>query len=366
MVPSLDPQRNDTSTTLDLVRFLAAFAVLLGHGISFFGVAKSLQPPSAVYMQNMGVLVFFVLSGFLIAFVLNRAQARGTGMGDYLVDRFARIYSGFVPAMVLVGLLDWWMVSNGVHEHPQYATPTFWLGNLAMLNGYPDMLIPVSVPNFGSAGQLWTLAVEFHLYIFIGALFFLAARPSVGALLLAIAFASVPLSYLSFARAPGAGIVWLWLLGFATFYAARSRLARLPMVALVFATVVLTALAWRVAVPGREYDGKVYVLLAAAFVFLVLLTQKTHFFRGWPRVRACIKYCADFSFTLYLVHYTVLYLTHRLIPGSGWTGFGISVAASLALSILLAHLGERHHKALARKLKLLAFSRPRYDAAPRA
>lgn len=365
MVPSLDPEQNDTSTTLDLIRFLAAFAVLLGHGISFFGVAKSLQPPSAVYMQNMGVLVFFVLSGFLIAFVLNRAQARSAGLGEYLVDRFARIYSGFVPAMLLVGLLDWWMVSNGVHELPHYVTPTFWVANLAMLNGYPDKLISLGVPNFGSAGQLWTLAVEFHLYIFIGALFFLVSRPTLGALLLVVVFASVPLSYLSFSRAPGAGIVWLWLLGFGAFYATRSRLGRLPLPALILGVVVLAAMAFRVAVPGREYDGRVYLLLASAFVFAVLLTQRTQFFRRWPRLRACIKYCADFSFTLYLVHYTVLYLAHRLMPDSRWVGFGISVAASLALSILLAHVGERHHKGLARKLKLLAFSRPRYDAAPR-
>ena len=352
---SLDPEQNDTSTTLDLIRFLAAFAVLFGHAISYFGVAKHLQAPSTLYLQNVGVLVFFVLSGFLIAFVLDRARRSGTGLGGYLIDRFARIYSGFVPAMLVVGALDWWMVSQSVHGHPQYASLGYWLGNMAMLNGYRDMLSPMlSVPNFGSAGQLWTLAVEFHLYIFIGAAFFLCTRPGGGgALVLAAVFSIVPLSYLSFAREPGAGIVWLWLLGFAAFYLTRSVPKGVSRPGLVLGIAALTAAAFRLAVPGREYDGVVYALLAAVFVLLVLLTQQTHLFRELRWTRACIRYLADFSFTLYLVHHTVVYLIHRLMPDGRWLAVAVGVAVSIGLSVLLAHVGERHHKLVALRLKSL-------------
>ena len=71
---SLDPNSNDTSFFLDLLRFGSAQAVCVGHAIVFFGVASFLRPPRFPYLQNLGVLAFFLLSGFLIAHVLSRSE----------------------------------------------------------------------------------------------------------------------------------------------------------------------------------------------------------------------------------------------------------------------------------------------------
>ena len=102
LVFSLDPSANDTSVTLDLLRFCAAQAVCVGHSISFFGVADRLRPPMAPNMQNVGVLMFFVLSGFLIAHVLTRGIGqRSYGLAQFVIDRFARIYSAFLPALLV-------------------------------------------------------------------------------------------------------------------------------------------------------------------------------------------------------------------------------------------------------------------------
>src|SRR5262245_63285962 len=48
----LDPRRNDAACLLDAVRLVAAQAVLVGHGISFFKVYQTLDYPAAPYMQN--------------------------------------------------------------------------------------------------------------------------------------------------------------------------------------------------------------------------------------------------------------------------------------------------------------------------
>lgn len=68
----LDPALNDTSVCLNLLRFAAAQAVCVGHAISFFKIAPGFQPPQFPYIQNLGVMIFFVLSGFVIAYVLVR------------------------------------------------------------------------------------------------------------------------------------------------------------------------------------------------------------------------------------------------------------------------------------------------------
>jgi peptidoglycan/LPS O-acetylase OafA/YrhL len=350
---NLNPRDNDTSTVLDFVRFVAAFAVLFGHGISYFAVARDWQAPAVPYMQNIGVLVFFVLSGFLIAFVLHQSRINGGSFGSYLIDRLARIYSALVPSMIFVGAIDFWMVSQSVHGHPQYVSPAYWLGNLAMLNGYRDIFSPFfAIPNFGSAGQLWTLAIECHLYVFVGALSFAWSRGAGSkALIVAIIASIVPLSYFSFDREPGAGIVWLWVLGFVVFHMLKGVPEKFPRPGPLLGIVAVTWVTFTLLRPGHEYDGTTYPLLALTFALVVLLTQQTRVFCGMPKTRAFIRYCANFSFTLYLVHHSVIYAMHRLQPGAGWAGVVASIVISVVLSILLAHVGELHHKRLATLLK---------------
>ena len=89
----LHKSKNDTSVTLDLLRAVAAQMVCVGHGISFFMPAW--RPSELPLMQNVGVLIFFVLSGTLITFTLiERSKDPSYGFGTFFLERFARIYSG--------------------------------------------------------------------------------------------------------------------------------------------------------------------------------------------------------------------------------------------------------------------------------
>jgi peptidoglycan/LPS O-acetylase OafA/YrhL len=67
---NLNRQANDTSLSLDLLRAVAAQMVCLGHGFIFFHIAEQLRPPQFPFIQNIGVLIFFVMSGFLITATL--------------------------------------------------------------------------------------------------------------------------------------------------------------------------------------------------------------------------------------------------------------------------------------------------------
>jgi peptidoglycan/LPS O-acetylase OafA/YrhL len=102
---NLDPKENDTSLTLDLLRAVAAQMVCVGHAIIFF--VSGSRPQWLPVMQNIGVLIFFLISGFVIAAALSRRSGEPDyGFLRFFVDRFARIYSGLLPALVLILAVD--------------------------------------------------------------------------------------------------------------------------------------------------------------------------------------------------------------------------------------------------------------------
>src|SRR5690242_15486371 len=104
---SLDRGSPDTSVALDALRPLAAQMVLVGHGLVFFSVGNWLKPPASPYIQNVGVLLFFVMSGFWITATLITNAARPEySFLDYFIDRFARIYSALIPALLLIIVVD--------------------------------------------------------------------------------------------------------------------------------------------------------------------------------------------------------------------------------------------------------------------
>jgi peptidoglycan/LPS O-acetylase OafA/YrhL len=97
MQSPLSPLARPYSLYLDLVRLLAAAMVVLTH----FGQQGVIAPGSWGILESMGreaVIVFFVLSGYVIA--ASTAQRR-TSSRDYAVARLSRVYSVALPVLLL-------------------------------------------------------------------------------------------------------------------------------------------------------------------------------------------------------------------------------------------------------------------------
>ncbi len=88
--------KREFSLYLDLVRFLAAVLVVVNHS-NHRDITTALLPQ----LGHSAVMVFFVLSGFVIAYV---TEARETDLKSYSVSRLARIYS-VVPVALLTTLV---------------------------------------------------------------------------------------------------------------------------------------------------------------------------------------------------------------------------------------------------------------------
>lgn len=198
---------------------MSAQLVVVGHGISFFGVFTSLGNPHFPLMQNIAVLVFFLLSGFLISYSTIRKlnQPAGYSFTQYFIERFSRIYSAFIPALLFILLLDFIsikMMPGGYQYHDAFNAKTFF-GNVLMLQDFPFIKhTPVhSLTSFGSARPLWTLAIEWWIYLFFGyfVLVILRKKIKIQHLIVLGIFAIVPMFNLVAGR--GNGLFMYWLFG---------------------------------------------------------------------------------------------------------------------------------------------------------
>jgi peptidoglycan/LPS O-acetylase OafA/YrhL len=157
------------STHLDVLRVGAALVVFVSH-VALPRLTGGLLPvQSCVRAADDAVMVFFVLSGFVIS---HAAAARDGTLGDFAAARLARLYSVVLPALVLTLAAD----TVGRHLAPDlYAG--WWHGSHPVLRiatslGFLNELWFESVKPF-SNGPFWSIAYEAWYYAIFGLAFYL-------------------------------------------------------------------------------------------------------------------------------------------------------------------------------------------------
>ncbi|WKA26394.1 acyltransferase family protein [Bradyrhizobium roseum] len=341
---------------LDVLRAGAAQMVCVGHAVRFFSGGFGQRWPLP---HNTGVVLFFILSGFLITYTLiERSKEPSYGFGTFLIERTARIYSGLIPALFLVVIVDG-IVLHFVNDRSisfAYNLQTF-LANLAMFDSYRGSLSEFSItqwPQFGSATPLWTLAIEWHIYLFVAAIFFMGRKPSAIPLLIpvAILFGQMPSHYIFYplkADGVGQGLLIAWLLGSYVYFI--SPHIKVPALAAAGAVVVSIACYLLSTGARAEYKFTSYLALAILLLFLVQASQATRI--AAPRVTTAVRFCAGYSFTLYLIHHTLMYAVFVL----GYRGHTVAIGMIIISNVVAAAIAiptEMKHKTIARFLSKLA------------
>lgn len=156
------------SVYLDLVRFLAACLVYLYHSNQRWLIADVL--PLSNYGHS-AVIIFFVLSGFVIAWVTGRKENE---WHLYASSRLARVFSVVVPALVLCVVLD--AVGRQIWGKP-YASYPF--DQLAVRLGASLLMLNevwfVSITSLSNV-PYWSITYEFWYYVLFGVLTFVRGR----------------------------------------------------------------------------------------------------------------------------------------------------------------------------------------------
>lgn len=155
------------SLYLDVVRFLASLFVLLDHYNQHHIVSKSF----GFFIPELGreaVIIFFVLSGFVIAYT---TQSKQQSLKEYVIARCARIYSVALPVLLLAFLLSYLgSVYFGKPVVPTYQVlkayiyipfHSLFMGELWKFSEVPPLLT-----------TYWSLGYEVWYYVFFAALYF--------------------------------------------------------------------------------------------------------------------------------------------------------------------------------------------------
>jgi peptidoglycan/LPS O-acetylase OafA/YrhL len=170
------------SVYLDLVRFVAACLVYVWHSNQRWIVESPL--PASNYGHS-SVVVFFVLSGFVIAFI---TQTKERDWPSYAASRLSRIYSVAIPALALTILLD----TIGRHLYPpayRFPYDSFALRTGASLLMANEIWF-VSITPFSNV-PYWSICYEAWYYVAFGILSF-ARAPIAMKLVCVVAFVVGP------------------------------------------------------------------------------------------------------------------------------------------------------------------------------
>jgi peptidoglycan/LPS O-acetylase OafA/YrhL len=154
------------SIYLDLLRFTAAVLVFIAHAPSV--------PGGWLWQLKLfaheAVVFFFILSGFVIAYVVFEKKESAY---NYSINRFARIYSVALPALILSILL--YYIGYYINSQPflgleqRFFSPLWTIfSSLFFLNqSWIDTPVFSNLP-------YWSLGYEVLYYVFFGALIFVS------------------------------------------------------------------------------------------------------------------------------------------------------------------------------------------------
>ncbi len=325
----------------DATRATAALMVMVGHGLAIFNARHPYWP------QQFGVVIFFLLSGYLISQTLHKrlGDPRSTFL-DYAVDRWARIYSGFLPAILFVAVLDYLTLRYFGHiansEVVTRLNSETFVANLFMLQA-PGFFEP-----FGSAAPFWTVAIEFWIYMFVGLLAF-SIRDGLRPLRIAAIVAAGIIPVQSFYD--GNMVLFAWLAGAAAERVISSGvMRRFPSaICMLLSAGLLVKIVFLVRAGERIYSYEMYLLCSAIFLLLTTVCLRV----GWKAESfsgIAVAWWAGWSYSLYLLHHTV-FLDYFMIFEGGGPNMCVAAVITIALTILFARYTEQRHRLVGAALK---------------
>ncbi len=143
---------------IDLLRFVAAFSVLLFHYAFRGWIADNHSPVMFPTLGTfarygyLGVDLFFIISGFVILMSVWESNLRG-----FVISRMGRLYPAYWFACTLTAVV---VLCAGI---PQYAVSwSQYMANLSMFHSFAGIR--------SIDGVYWTLAVELKFYFLVALL----------------------------------------------------------------------------------------------------------------------------------------------------------------------------------------------------
>lgn len=344
----MSPSTLENRNCFDLLRALAAWAVLYSHSYPLLGL-KAPQLVTGWDLGNLAVAFFFSISGFLVC----QSWGRDPQLLRFATRRALRVLPGLIIALLFTAFVI----------GPAFTTETFqayfarsevWLYMPKALQlAYTPRLPGVFEHNafaYQNNGSLWTLRYEVSMYACLALLGFLLPKqmlkPACATLLAGFAFgwwlhATGYGSAVAFAN--GLSSEWFCLLGVFFFAGSCLRLYfnKVPL-SLAAAVLMLAASAM---VPNPTLT--VMVLWVAVPYAAIALAYRL------PQVLQKLN-GSDYSYGIYIYAFPIQQAVAQTLPGAAEQRMlfvALTTAATLACAVLSWHFVEA--PALAMKDRLI-------------
>ena len=316
-----------------LIRLIAAWSVLFAHSFAL-STGRSGSDPLTHFLypfwgQGLGttaVLVFFVISGFLVtASYLHREDLLA-----FLEARALRIFPGLVIAVLfcvfVVGLFSTSLEAGEYLRRP--ATWQYFWHNITLFGGVAFRLPGVFEDNpwrGGVNGSLWTLPVELYMYCIVamlGALSILKSRPAANAFVL-LSLVGLFFLYHGWFHVPGfpkkhALLIIAYLLGLACYVNRK----HIPLNFVVLLVLLFVAFL----VSGSRLQPIAFMV---AFAYLVLFVALS------PSMRLpSMDGRGDFSYGLYIYAFPIQQILAAHVTRDPWQMLVYSTLITFPMAML--------------------------------
>jgi peptidoglycan/LPS O-acetylase OafA/YrhL len=323
------------SIYLDVFRFLAALGVFFFHA-EHLPVSSHVLP--YVYFNHKLVIVFFVISGYVIAASAARPDRT---FANYSADRLGRLSSVVIPALFLTYVLD----AIGVRLLPDIYSNINpqWQSIRFTANFFYCQQIWFLCLNPSSNNPFWSLGYEFWYYVLFGILVFARIQWAKILLLVAVSLFVGPKILL---------LLPAWAVGALAFHAGRrfkcsGRSALLLFI--ITGVAVIASLLFenqlgmnngKVGLPPLYYsynyvgDNLFAVILAANFFACALFSRQFKNDFEPRRVVRFIRWMASHTFSLYLYHVPLLFFIRAVTKYDPHNPYEVAAALCVALVIV--------------------------------
>lgn len=326
---------------LEAARGGAALYVMLHHAVprdlELYGLPVS-------YLFRFGqeaVILFFLLSGFVIAHSVNGKPLNPLA---FLRARFLRIFVPLLPALALSYFAR--AVITGALPDPDLAA---LLGNLAMTQDLTNLPGTWTAPYMGNT-PLWSLSYEWWFYLAFLLLMMMARSWAVRTAIvtgLALLAAAIYPTWPDWSlRVTFSMSIW-WTGVLVAKAWSEKRLdgwqGLLPAIPLGATAVVLTlSVGLTEGFAGRRLGEfpliEIRRLAAGLVIFLAALGWRAIGWRGFDRVGLTVAWVAPISYGLYIVHRPFLLLGERF---SEYIGALPAMILAVGASLIMAWIIER-------------------------
>ena len=321
------------SLYLELLRLLAATEVVLFHlnGFPLLGGHRAVWNA----FGHEAVVVFFVLSGFVIAFA---AQTREHAAKAFAVSRLTRIYSVALPCLLATVLFDRVGIALMPQLYDGLVTDGSALVRLVLGGLFLNESWALSAQMFSNT-PYWSIAYEFWYYVIFAGLFYFRGWQRIALTTLACLIAGYKVLLL----------FPIWALGWAVYRWSQRHQVRPAVGLLLFVQPVLVlylddsqswtrhAGEWLAGAMGQDnwrigLSWSRYVLtdtllgLSMALHFIGAQALSPWLERALRPVAAPVRWLTARSFTLYLLHQPAM-----LLAGAGLIALGVPLLGSWAV-----------------------------------